>query len=113
MSNNITECESLDKKTTQYIERHITQKFIDQINKLNDRKVPLQQITRGIALALTQLLANTTEVKNSNEETNKIINEIIPIVEKYQKSGLDFPSQAAALAFCIPPILGINYENLE
>jgi len=113
MSKNIVECYCLDEKTTQYIERNISEKFIDLHRELYDRKVPSQHILRGSALALAKLLSNTTEAKNSSQEISKIIDDVVTLLEKYQKKGVDYPSQAAALAFCVPSVLGINYDNLE
>jgi len=112
MSDNITECECLNKKTTQYIDRNIRPKFIDLIKELCDKKVPIQQVGRGLALALVTLLFRTTEVQNCDQKTGELVDDVATLLEKYQKDGVTFPCQAAALALCIPPVLGISYDDL-
>jgi len=113
MSENFTECDVLDKKTTQYIEKQISQKFIDTFTELSDAKVPIPVILRGLSLAFTMSIFKCTDVRNSSDETTEIFDDVTQVLEKSQKKGVNFPSQAAALALHIPIILGIDYGNLE
>ena len=112
MSEN-TECDVLDKKTTQYIQKQISQKFIDVCTELSNEKVPIQVILRGLSLAFTMSIFKCTDVRNSAVETAEIFDDVTQVLKKSQKKGVNFPSQAAALALHIPVLLGIDYKNLE
>ena len=55
----------------------------------------------------------TNEARDSVEAIATIIDDVAKVLEKSQKKGVNFPSQAAALGIHIPVILGIDYKNLE
>lgn len=108
-----TECKTVDKKTTQYIERNISQKFIDVCAELKNNKVPHAVIIQGLSITLAKYLIQSKEIQNSQEEIGKIIDETVNVLNKSIKRGVNFPSQAAALAITIQCVLGILPENLE
>ena len=113
MTEDYTGCPAVDKKTTQYIERNISQKFIDTWLELADSKVPPPQILRGLSIAFAILISRTNEAKNSGDKIAKIIDDVAQVLKLSQYRGVDYPSQAAALGLCIPNILGIDYNNLK
>ena len=113
MSKNLTECDTVDKKTTQYIQRNITQRFIDTWVELSDRKVPPQLILQGLSIALAGFTIRVKETQGSENEIGQIIDDVVVILNKAIKNGVNFPAQAAALAILVQCVLGIKTENLE
>ena len=59
------------------------------------------------------MFMRTNEARDSVEAIATIIDDVAKVLEKSQKKGVNFPSQAAALGIHIPVILGIDYKNLE
>ena len=73
MSKNLTECDTVDKKTTHYIQRNITQRFIDTWVELSDRKVPPQLILQGLSIALAGFTIRVKETQGSEKEIGQIL----------------------------------------
>ena len=113
MSKNLTDCDTVDKKTTQYIQRNITQRFIDTWIELSDRKVPPQLLLQGLSIALARCTIRVKETHGSEKEIGQIIDDVVVILNKAIKNGVNFPAQAAALAILVQCVLGIKTENLE
>ena len=107
------ECETVDKKTTQYIERNISQKFFDLCNELHNNKVPHSVILQGLSITLAKYLTQIEDTQNSQIEIGKVVNEVADVLNIAIERGVNFPSQATALAITIQYVLGIRSENLE
>ncbi len=108
-----TECETLDKKTTQYIERNISQKFFDVCTELRKSKVPDSAVLRGISIAMTKCFIQVKETKGSDSDIADIIDQVVVVLNNAIERGVNFPSQATALAIVIQCVLGIKFENME
>jgi len=108
-----TECETVDKKTTQYIQRNISKKFFDVCAELQNSKVPNSVILRGLSITLSKCFVQVKETKNSDSEIAEIIDEVAVILNDAIERGVNFPSQATALALVLEYVLGIHSENLE
>jgi len=108
-----TECDTVDKKTTQYIQRNISQKFFDLCIELQNNKVPDSAILRGLSITLTKCFVKVKETKNSDSEIAEIIDDVVLVLNNAIKRGVNFPSQAVALAIVIQCVLGIKFENME
>jgi hypothetical protein len=108
-----TESDTVNKTTTQYIQRNIAQRFVDTWLELSDSKVPPQLILQGLSIAFAQLVYSTKEAQNSGKAIAKIIDDVNVVIVNSIKDGVNFPSQAAALAMIIPGIFGIDMRNLE
>ena len=112
MSESEAVCDYIDKKTTQYIHRNISQKFIELWNELSERKVPPQHILRGATLAVALSTRHFTITKEFGTGISEIYNDVAKVLEKSQKKGVHFACQAAALELIIPQLLGISYDDL-
>jgi len=108
-----TECKIVDKKTTQYIERNVSQKFVDVCTELRNNRVPDAAILQGLTITLAKCFAQTKEIKNCDSDIVNLIDEITIIINNAIRQGVNFPSQATALAIVIQNILGIKFENME
>jgi len=108
-----TESDIVDKKTTQYIERNISQKFFDICTELQNSKVPDSAILRGLSITLSKCFVQVKETKNSASEIAEIMDEVAIVLNEAIERGVNFPSQATALVLVIQYVLGIDSENLE
>ena len=108
-----TESDIVNKKTTQYIQRNISQKFFDVCIELQNSKVPDSAILRGLSITLARCFVQVKETKNSDSEIAEIIDEVEIVLNEAIERGVNFPSQATALAIVIQYVLGIHSENLE
>jgi hypothetical protein len=108
-----TECETVDKKTTQYIERKISQKFFDVCSELHASKVPHAVILQGLSITLAKYLVRIEDTQNSQTEIGKIIDEIGDVLNHAIERDVNFPNQATALAITTQHVLGIRPENFE
>ena len=108
-----TECDTVNKKTTQYIQRNISKKFFDICTELQNSKVPDAIILRGLSITLARCFVQVKETKNSDSEIARIIDEVAVVLNDSIDRGVNFPSQATALAIVIQHVLGIDSENLE
>ena len=113
MSETATECNYIDKTTTQYIQRIITQQFIDLWNELSASNVPNEHILRGITLATALSTRSFTLTKDFESGVGQVYDDVKVVIEENQKRGIHFAKQAAALELIIPQILGISFEDLE
>jgi hypothetical protein len=108
-----TECNVVDKKITQYIQRNISKKFFDVCTELQNSKVPDSVILRGLSITLARCFVQVKETKGFDSEIAEIIDEVAVVLNDSIRRGVNFPSQAAALALVIQHVLGIDSENLE
>jgi len=113
MSEIETHCDYIDKKTTQYIRRVITQRFIDVWNELAESNVPQQHILRGATLAVALSTECFTLTKDFESGIGQVYDDVAKVIENNEKKGIHFAKQAAALELLIPQILGISYNDLE
>ena len=108
-----TECNAANKKITQYIQRNISKKFFDVCTELQNNRVPDRVILQGLSITIARCFVQVKETKGFDSEIAEIIDEVAVVLNDSIRRGVNFPSQAAALALVIQHVLGIDSENLE
>ena len=101
-----------------FVARHIsdsiTQRYLDTWNVLSKENSYINNLL-GLSLATTGMLLQIREVNSTIDsgEYAKILDDLIEVMQKYAKKGIDYPSQAAALAYLSTVVLGFPLGDLE
>ena len=114
MTEGITEAKTIETKVARHISDSITQRYLDTWNVLSKENSYINNLL-GLSLATTGMLLQIREVNSTIDsgEYAKILDDLIEVMQKYAKKGIDYPSQAAALAYLSTVVLGFPLGDLE
>ena len=114
MTEGITEAKTIETKVARHIKDSIAQRYFDTWNDLLKENSHTNNLV-GLSLATTGTLLQIREVNSTIDsgEYAKILDDLIEVIQKYAKKGIDYPSQAAALAHLSTVVLGFPFGDLE
>ena len=113
MTEGITEAKTIEANVARHIRDSITQRYFDTWRDLLKENSPTNNLV-GLSLATTGMLLQIHEVNSTIDsgEYAKILDDLIEVIQKYAKKGIDYPSQAAALSNLSTVVLGFPFGDL-
>ena len=104
---------SINQKESDLIQNELVPQFLGLWAKLSKSGIPAVTGKRGLALALLQSSNHLKESKDwsKNDTVHELLNEILPIIDKYLRGGLHVSLVSAGLERALCQILGTVYGD--
>ena len=114
MTEGITEAKQIERNVARHIKDNIAQRYFETWSDVLKENSHTNNLV-GLSLATTGIFFQIREVNSTIDsgEYAKILDDLIEVIQKYAKKGIDYPSQAAALSHLSTAVLGFPYGDLE